>query len=131
MKNVCYAKGLCELHPHALNFVLSPGPRPQACPLVHLQAAQGDFVVNRRHEGVILDSFERHLVPLLDGTNDRDSLVENLITLALRRTLAITVEDRRIDDRGELLAIMAKQLDAKLLQLSRKALIVDRGRPNR
>lgn len=85
----CYSKGLCELHVHPGSFVLSSGERPCACPLVRLQASRGNAVTNRRHERVMLDSFGQHLLPLLEGKRDRNSLVETLVELVANGTLVV------------------------------------------
>jgi methyltransferase-like protein/SAM-dependent methyltransferase len=46
------------------------------------------YVFNRWHEGVLLAPVDRHLLPLMDGTRDRDALADEL--LHLLRTDVIT-----------------------------------------
>jgi len=120
----CVSKGVCELHAHPGPFVCLPGDRPRACPLVRFQAARGSPVTNRRHERVTLDSFGRHLVPLLDGEHDRNALAECLTGLASAGTLTVNVENKPVCESAEIRKIMASQLESKLLRFGRQALLV-------
>ena len=119
----CFAKGLCELHMHPGQFAVSPSERPLACPFARWQAARGDSATNRRHEPVILDRFEQHLLPLLDGTQDRIYLAETLTTLASNGTLTVTVDDKRVDDSREIRSIIAGELEKRLYRFGRCALL--------
>jgi len=57
--------------------------RPRAFAPARWQASRHDFVVNRRHDGVALpDPVMRALLPLLDGTRDREALVAALAAIA-------------------------------------------------
>jgi methyltransferase-like protein/2-polyprenyl-3-methyl-5-hydroxy-6-metoxy-1,4-benzoquinol methylase len=120
----CYSKGLCELHVHPAQFVLSPGKQPLACPLVRLQASRGSAVTNRRHDRVMLDSFARHLAPLLNGERDRASLVEALANLVANDSLVVNVEGKPISEPAEVHKVMTAELERKLHDLGRLALLV-------
>jgi methyltransferase-like protein/2-polyprenyl-3-methyl-5-hydroxy-6-metoxy-1,4-benzoquinol methylase len=120
----CYTKGLCEFHVHPGHFVVSPGERPQACPLVRIQAANGDSVTNRRHERVLLDSLARRVLPLLDGTRDRTALVEALVGLVANKSLTVEKEGKIVRDPQELTKIMAIELDKALERYGRQAVLV-------
>jgi len=120
-----FSKGLCELHTHPGSFVLAASERPRACPLARHQAGQGDSVINCRHERVLLDSFERQLLPLLDGKNDRPSLVLRLASLATSGTLVVQIDDKPVSDLQEMQGAIASELEARLRHLSRCALLVE------
>lgn len=120
----CVSKGVCELHVHLGPFVCVPGKRPRACPLARLQAVRGSSVINRRHERVRLDDFDRHLAPLLDGNRDRNALAEALLALALADALTVNVEDKSVRDPAEIRKIMPSQLESNLLRFGRQALLV-------
>jgi methyltransferase-like protein len=120
----CYTKGLCELHVHPGQFVVSPGERPQACPLVRIQAAHGDSVTNRRHERVLLDSLAGRVLPLLDGTRDRTALLEELVGLVANKSLTVEKDGKIVRESQELTKIMAIELDKALERYGRQALLV-------
>jgi methyltransferase-like protein/2-polyprenyl-3-methyl-5-hydroxy-6-metoxy-1,4-benzoquinol methylase len=120
-----FSKGLCELHTHPGSFVLAAGERPRACPLARHQAGQRDSVINRRHERMSLDSFERQLLPLLDGENDRPSLVRKLAGLAASGTLVVRIDDKPVIDPQEMQKAIASELEARLRHLGRCALLVE------
>jgi SAM-dependent methyltransferase len=57
--------------------------RPRAFAPARWQAPRHDFVVNLRHDGVAFtDPAMRALLPLVDGTRDRDALVASLTSVA-------------------------------------------------
>lgn len=52
--------------------------RPVASRVARLQARQGRMVSNGRHQQVLLDDTERHLIAILDGEHDREALIDSL-----------------------------------------------------
>lgn len=69
-----------ELHTIMPPLVSRPGPRPCASPLARLQAERGDATVTTlRHTTLNVENrLARRLITLVDGTRDRDALVEAL-----------------------------------------------------
>ena len=121
---VCCATGLCELQVQQDQFVTSVGVKPCACPLVKLQAVSGNGVTNRRHEGLQLGKFERHLISLLDGKHDREELIEELAVLAANKTLNVSIDERIVTDSAEIRKIMAIALEDALHRLARAAVLI-------
>ena len=77
----------------AVQFRLDPVlPVPTGTPLrldeplrrtVEVARANNDaYIFNHWHETVPLLPVDRHLLPMLDGTRDRDALVEELLSIA-------------------------------------------------
>jgi SAM-dependent methyltransferase len=75
-----FAVGRLELETGPTPAVLSPGERPLACPLARLQAASSSpRVTSILHRSVTLqDETARAFLTLLDGTRDRQALVQEL-----------------------------------------------------
>jgi methyltransferase-like protein len=102
-----YARGFVVLRSRKAPFVTAVSERPLVSALARHQARTGDPVVNQLHESGLLDDFDRHMLQLLDGTNDRNAMVDRLVKLvengvlrssspgseALRRNLALAVDD--------------------------------------
>jgi len=84
-----YAVDAVELHVRIPRMSSTPSARPVASPLARLQATQGEKVTNLRHEVVVLDSFSRQILPLLDGTRDREALAAALAKLAKEGVLKV------------------------------------------
>ncbi|OYN78718.1 methyltransferase regulatory domain-containing protein [Mycolicibacterium sphagni] len=62
------------------------------------------------HETLILSPLDRHLFPLLDGTNDRSALIDALV--AVNRETPLEIDDgRRLSDEAELRAALARYID--------------------
>ncbi len=70
-----FLAGAVELHSLRPRFTTRPGERPTASALARLQAATGAPLTNLRHEALRLDAGLTGLLPLLDGTHDRRSLL--------------------------------------------------------
>jgi methyltransferase-like protein/SAM-dependent methyltransferase len=102
-----YARGFVVLRSRKAPFVTTISGRPVASALARYQAKTGDPVINQLQESGLMDEFDRHMLQLLDGANDRNAMVERLVKLvengvlkssspgsdALRRNLARAVED--------------------------------------
>jgi len=82
-------------------------------------------VTNRRHEVVRLNDLDKHLVPLLDGTNDRATLVEKLTAVALTGSLNVQRDGLTLYDAGEITTALTSVIDQALANVARMALLVE------
>src|SRR5439155_12513350 len=73
-----YLANLVSLHLHRPPFVLQVSDRPIAASLARVQAARGLRVACLRHSLVDLAPLDRIILPLLDGSRDRATLVTAL-----------------------------------------------------
>jgi methyltransferase-like protein len=108
-----YRAGLLEAYTNPPQFAANAGEQPAASPLARLQAQQGTLVTSLRHTMVELeDTTDRCLLLLLDGTRNRDALVDGL--RALLRSLA----------KPEAGSITAELLEMRLARLTKQALLL-------
>jgi len=120
-----YAAGLVELHVHAPRFVLEVSERPVASHLARLQVQDGEKVTNLRHVSVAVeDSLARSLLQLLDGTRDREALISDLTALIDAGAVPLPRGGLSVGDRQIVQSRIVDELDAKLVQLARLALLV-------
>ncbi len=119
-----YARGLCDLHIHPSRFVLECSERPEADAFARFQASQEGPVTNRRHECVNLDTFGLKVLALLDGEHDRDDLLEILTDLVAEDVLVIRENGNQVNEEQRIREIMVSQLDMKLNQMARAALLI-------
>ena len=121
---------LVELSLRPPRFATQVSQRPVAGPLVRLQAETARPVTNLRHEVVNLTPFDRHLLPLLDGTRNRAALLEALLERHERGQLHICQEDDQpITDPSRAREILAEVLDQQLPKLAKAALLVHEPQP--
>jgi methyltransferase-like protein/cyclopropane fatty-acyl-phospholipid synthase-like methyltransferase len=76
----CYMSGLIELTVRPPSFRLEVSTKPEASPFARWQTATTDRLTNLRHEVVHVTAFARRLLPLLNGTHDREALIDALVT---------------------------------------------------
>jgi methyltransferase-like protein/SAM-dependent methyltransferase len=121
----CYmSSDLIELHGMPITFARTAGPRPVALPHARLSAAAHGVAANRRHEVIRLNEFDRRLLPLLDGTRDRPTLVNELTELALSGALTVRRENTPITDRDGIHAALTSIIDEALAKVAGMAVLV-------
>ena len=83
-----------------------------------VQWAELPLVFNRWHEEVLLPPIDRHLLPLLDGTRDRDALADELMTLLRDDVIRFERDGSRLWGEVELRAAALEYIDATPLRLA-------------
>jgi methyltransferase-like protein len=79
------------------------------------EVVRGDddaYIFNIWHESVLLPPVDRHLVPLLDGTRDREALVEKLLPLLRTDVIRFYRDGRQLTAEAELRSAAAQYVDA-------------------
>jgi SAM-dependent methyltransferase len=95
----CFEANLVALHVHPPEIGTAASPTPHVSALARLEAAQGELVTTARHTGFRLDEdLGRRLIALLDGTRDRDALLDALQADAAMSREALAEElERRLE----------------------------------
>lgn len=120
----CYmSSDLIELHGMPITFARTPGERPVALPHARAMATRIGVVANRRHEVIRLGEFDRHLIPLLDGTRDRPALVNKLTDITLGGALTVRKDDVPLTDKAEIHTALGMIIDEALGKLAKMAVL--------
>jgi methyltransferase-like protein len=115
---------LVELSLRPPNFARRVSERPIASPLARLQAACGQPLTNLRHRTVQATPFDRHLLPLLDGTRDRPALLQGLLERFRAGQLQISQDEVPITAADQAAAILDEVLGQQLPRLAKAALLI-------
>jgi SAM-dependent methyltransferase len=76
-----YAAGLVNLHLWEPDFTTTPGEKPRASALARYEVASQSRVTALRHNSIHMDdAVSARVLSLLDGSRDRDSLLETVNT---------------------------------------------------
>ena len=102
----------------------STDARPAALEVARSDAAHGTSTVNLRHEPVEIDVVARHLLPLLDGTNDVAALEASLSQAVKNETIAFVRDGQRVTDEAEIRTCVAEHLERVLRQLEGQAVLL-------
>lgn len=122
--NAYLASDLIELHSTPMTFARVPGEKPVALVHARVWVAEGRTdVANRRHEVVRLSDLAFRLLPLLDGTRDREALVDALTAQAMAGDITVQKAGRSIEDPAELRESLTAMLNPTLDMLARDALL--------
>ena len=120
----CYmSSDLVELHGMPITFNKKPGDKPTALPWARLQAQKMGVVTNRRHEVIRLNDLDKHLIPALDGTNDKAAIVEKLAGVALAGQLNVQKDNITLYDPAEIKTALNSVIDQALQNVANQALL--------
>jgi methyltransferase-like protein len=95
------------------------------------------FIFNHWHESLPLSPLDSHLLPLLDGSHDRDALVEVAVNLFRQNVIRIDCDDIRLVDEAAAREVLTEEIDTMPLRLVELKLLgigdgaVDCHRPQR
>jgi methyltransferase-like protein/2-polyprenyl-3-methyl-5-hydroxy-6-metoxy-1,4-benzoquinol methylase len=78
---------------------------------------------NLWHETLILSPLDRHLLPLLDGTRDRNALLEGLLAINRENPIRIERDGQEVSGEAELRDALAEQIDAMPQRLAEMMLL--------
>lgn len=114
---------LIELHGMPLSFARAASERPVATPLARLSARKG-IIPNRRHEVVRLNELDRHLIPLLDGTNDASALADKLAVIAKTGAINVNKEGQPLTDPAQIRDALGSIMPQALANVARMAVLI-------
>jgi methyltransferase-like protein len=120
-----YSGSLVEFHVHAPHFVMDAGERPVASLVARFQAQASSRVTNMCHVRVRLDEFDRYLLGHLDGSHDRETLVERLMAGPVAEgALKVQEDGEAVQDAAKVRERLAEEVEQKLRWLARAALLI-------
>lgn len=120
-----YGTDVLELYPRGQDYVSDVSERPMASRLARFQIKRDSMVTNLRHINVEMeDEIGGQLLKLLDGTRDREALLEDLTAAVSSSGGLIDEKGSIVRDRGRVREMLAKDLDKNLQKLSKLALLV-------
>jgi methyltransferase-like protein/SAM-dependent methyltransferase len=120
----CCARGVVEVHQGPEMFTAQIAERPTASPWARWQAAHGEAPTNRRHEAMLLESFDAEVLQRLDGTQSREDLVDTLFAAAEQGRLQILQRDQNVYTRESLRQLLSAAVTDSLHRLARHALLI-------
>jgi len=120
----CYTANVIEFHTWQADFVNNVSEQPKVSKLAAYQNGREQSVVNQRHEIVSLDPMTKHLIPLLDGTCDRVTLLEHLSELVENGTLVVSENGNPLTNSEAIRHVLAKAIEEALAKLARSALLI-------
>ena len=98
---------------------------PKACPLARHQAASSERVTNRQHSPITLDAISRWLLTRLDGSADREELLDQLVEFILAEKIAMQIDGRVLQAHDAIRKHLQERLPPSLQQLARQALLIE------
>jgi methyltransferase-like protein len=121
-----YAGGIVEFSMAPPKLVSSLSERPVASPLARLLSRESNEVVNLRHFNIHVDDpLSRRLLQLLDGSRDRNALVDECLALVESGEAVVTADETGIDvDPREVRQFLTTEIEKRLTELAAMALLI-------
>jgi methyltransferase-like protein/cyclopropane fatty-acyl-phospholipid synthase-like methyltransferase len=120
-----YAGGIVELHIYPPQFVLEANEKPIASPLARLQSRMGVGVVTLRHNNIAVEeALGRYLLQLLDGSRDRNDLLNELLTAVESGLIKLEWADQATSEPIDIRKLLAVEMEQYLAKAARLALLV-------
>jgi methyltransferase-like protein len=120
----CYVSGLVELYRYVPRFVRRAGDRPLASPLARLQAETGCRLTSLRHRVVEVSALDREVLRLLDGSRDREALLDALASRMAAGGLGLHRDGEPPRDASGNRQALAAALEQSLAALGQGALLL-------
>lgn len=116
--------GFIQLYTTPINVCTTVSTMPQAAPLTRYEAARHNWVTSQLHEHIWIDNLSHHLLPLLDGSNDINALIDKMSNLADQGKLQIKKEGQPVTDRLQLREILKPQIEMMLKNFAKQGFLV-------
>lgn len=97
--------------------------RPEATPLARHEANSQLWVTSQLHSVVHIDSIHRYIIPMLNGKNTKQAIIEELLQLAKQGKLTVKAHKQKLTDR-EIKTILDNQLNTILKNLARQSVLI-------
>ncbi|MBC2714110.1 MAG: methyltransferase domain-containing protein [Desulfobacteraceae bacterium] len=120
----CFASSAINLNSWQGKFTECVSSKPKVSDLTIYQLNHRQSIVNQRHETVNTDALAMHLIPMLDGTKNKEEMLNHLTDLAENKTLTVSQYDLPLTDPEKIRQSMAQSIDNMLLSLAHAALLI-------
>jgi methyltransferase-like protein/cyclopropane fatty-acyl-phospholipid synthase-like methyltransferase len=119
-----YLNDLVDLHLHVPPFVTQVSDRPLAYPLARRQAANGAMIATLRHTVAELNGLDRLVLSRLDGTQDRQQLLEALVKQVTDKGMVLQKDGQSISSGHQVREILQSELPLILCKLAANCLLL-------
>lgn len=119
-----HVMNLVDLHTYNPPIDQGPGERPHAGALIRRQAQLGTRVVGLRARFASIQDLDRLILPLCDGTRDREALVDALTIAMNEGQFQMQRDGAELTDPAEIRAILATTTNDALHRLAGEGLFL-------
>lgn len=106
------------------NFVTEVTEKPKASALARIQAAKSNWITNQKTERADIDLFNRVLIQYLDGNNDFETILDNMVKHFENDELSLNVDDKKLSDKKQLKEVLTEATKRNIENLAPMAILV-------
>ena len=123
-----HLKNIVEFSTLPSQFTMQVSEKPLACPLARLQSLSSEDVYNVRYEKLSLNFLERYLLPLLNGKNDEQTLLDIMLAGVGKGELILSQGEREQNittvTQNEQKEVLLQQIRSILHVLAQRAYLI-------
>ncbi len=119
-----YATNTVQFRTHDLPFVTKISDRPKVSEIARHQARTRDSVTNQLHERIAIDVFSRHLIELLDGSREKEAILDELEKLVKANTLVVQKDGKNLKEGSALRDALREAMNESLSKMEKAAVLV-------
>ncbi len=119
-----YSANLIEFRFREYGLTANLAGSPCTTPLARFQAVRQGQVTSLRHKSVKLESITRQILTLLDGTRDRDAVLEELLKMKTRGELFLSTSDQKFTPE-EFREFLLTIIDRSLVSLAKNSFFLN------
>ncbi len=119
-----HSTNLVEFHTLAVQLAAAPGNYPHASDVARLMAQENGLVTNLNHERVTIDEFDRFLLAYLDGSHDRQALLDLLMEGPVAQGVLKLEDEQLAQSDSQKRDLLAEELERRLDWLAQASLFV-------
>jgi len=119
-----FTVGLLKIFSEDVSLVKTISKKPKVSDLVRYQAAHQLWVTNQLHEYVPIDNLGHHILPLLNGQNDMDALVNALFEIVRQGKITLQKAGEKLIEPDQIESVLREQLVFSLDQFASRALLI-------
>lgn len=120
----CHMMQLVDMHTTDPPIANDPGDRPHAPALARRNAGKAARVVSLRNHVAVLEEIDRLILPLLDGSRDRDAIVDQLAASVAEGRLNLKSDGQPIRGQEAVREVLASIVRSSLRRIADQALLL-------
>jgi methyltransferase-like protein len=119
-----YATNIVQFRTEESPFITSLSEKPKVSEIVRAQAKTRNSVTNQLHERIVIDVFSRSLISLLDGSRDKEAILDELAKLVKAGSLVVQKDGKDLKEGKTLREALRQAMNESLAKMEKAAVLI-------
>jgi methyltransferase-like protein/ubiquinone/menaquinone biosynthesis C-methylase UbiE len=119
-----YATNIVQFRTEESPFITTLSEKPKVSEIVRAQAKTRNSVTNQLHERIVIDVFSRSLISLLDGSRDKEAILDELAKLVKAGSLVVQKDGKDLKEGKTLREALRQAMNESLAKMEKAAVLI-------